>query len=125
MFLMPVYRLPGCVCGRSQTIARQHALVQALEFFDDERLHAGLLMLWHMARYSALDADEWIIFGMDDDLADGLLDQVTPGQAQGAGSARFCFRARYSCVERSYAQTYRSRSSSTRVSSYTPRVARP
>jgi hypothetical protein len=78
---MPVYCLPGCVLGRSQTIARQYALMQALEFFDDERLHARPLMLRDIARYGSLDSGEEFVFRVKDDLADGLLDQVTPGQA--------------------------------------------
>lgn len=41
---MPVGRLPGCVFGRSQAITRQDALVQPLEFLNDQRLHAGLVM---------------------------------------------------------------------------------
>ena len=41
----------------------------------------------------------------------------------GSGSAGVCLMARYSWVDRSYAQRYRSRSNSTRVSSYTPSMA--
>lgn len=85
---MPVYCLPGCVFGWSQAVARQYALVQALEFFDDERLDAGPLILRDIARHGSLDAGEWLVFRMADDLADGLLDQVTPGQAQGGGRVR-------------------------------------
>jgi len=42
-------------------------------------------MLRDIARHGSLDAREWLVFRVEDDLADGLLDQVTPGQAQGGG----------------------------------------
>jgi hypothetical protein len=61
---MPMYRLPGGVLGRAQTLAGQHAFVQQPEFFDHQCLHAHLL-------------------------------------TGGAGSAKSCLMARYSCVERS------------------------
>lgn len=42
---MPVYHLPRHVLRGAQTVARQHPLVQAPKFFDDECLDVGLLLL--------------------------------------------------------------------------------
>ena len=59
--------------------------MQAPEFFDQQCLHVGLLVLRNTLGHGTLNVGEWVKFRLRDDITDGLLDEVTLGQAKGVG----------------------------------------
>jgi len=82
---MPLDGFPRRVSRRPQTIACEDALVQPSEFFDDQGLHCGLLLLRHTCRHGSPNVGERVKSRMCDDFPKGLLDEVTPSQAKGVG----------------------------------------
>lgn len=80
---MSMYRLPRRVLCRTQSIARQNTLVQSPEFIHQQCLHGGLFVLGNTLRHRSLNAGERVKFWLRDERTDGLIDEVTPGQAKG------------------------------------------